>query len=87
MASDEFDVMSVEVALNDGDDNPLALRRAQGASAKSGAAVETSPESGCWVLCPTTSVATGMTVWIAVTASDRPPPPGGIGSAEEEKAL
>ena len=74
MANDDFSVLSVDVALNDGDSNLL----------ESGAAVENPAKSGRWVYAATSAVATGTTVRIAVTASDRP---GGVGSAEEEKAL
>ena len=82
MANDDFSVLSVDVALNDGDGNRL----------ESGAAVENPAKSGRWVYTATSAVATGTTVrpstrlrtGIAVTASDRP---GGVGSAEEEKAL
>ena len=74
MASDDFDVMSVEVVLSDGEGNLL----------ESGAAVETPPDSGRWVYAATAAVATGTTVRIAVTASDRP---GSLDTAEEEKAV
>ena len=74
MASDDFDVMSVEVVLSDGEGNPL----------ESGAAVETPPDSGRWVYSATTAVATGTTVRIAVSASDLP---GSVDTTEEEKAL
>ncbi len=74
MASDDFDVMSVDVALSDGEGNPL----------ESGVTVETLPDSGRWVYVATTSVATDATVRIAVTASDRP---GSVDTAEEEKAV
>jgi len=40
-------------------------------------------KSGRWVYTASADVPTGTTVRIAVTASDRP---GGVGSAEEEKA-
>jgi hypothetical protein len=73
-ASDDFAVLGVDVALSDGDGNPL----------ESGAALETPASSGRWVYMATSAVSTGTTVRIAVTASDRP---GGVGSAEEEKAL
>lgn len=62
----------------------FALRQAQDASAKSGTAVETPADSGRWLYTATATVATGTTVRIAVTAEDRP---GGVDSAEEEKAL
>jgi len=73
-ASDDFDVASVEVALTDGN----------GSAIESGAAVETPAGSGRWVYTASANVPTGTTVRIAVTAKDRP---GGVGSAEEEKAL
>jgi len=84
MASDDFAVLGVDLSLSDGVGNPIALRQTQDASAKSGAAVETPPDSGRWVYSATAAVATGTTVRIAVTASDRP---GGLGTAEEEKAV
>ena len=74
MARDDFEVLSVEVALSEAAGNPI----------ESGAAVETPADSGRWVYTASADVPTGTTVRIAVTASDRP---GGIGSAEEEKAL
>ena len=74
MASDDFDVQGVEVSLSD----------ESGTALESGAAVETPADSGRWLYTATTTVTTGTTVRIAVTASDRP---GGVGSAEEEKAL
>ncbi|MBT7600415.1 MAG: hypothetical protein HN560_05020 [Anaerolineae bacterium] len=74
MASDDFAVSSVNVALSDGAGSPL----------ESGAAVETPPDSGRWLYSAITSVATGTTVRIAVTASDLP---GSVGTAEEEKAV
>ena len=55
MASDDFDVASVVVALSD----------------ESGAAVENPADSGRWVYAASTDVPTGTTVRIAVTASDR----------------
>jgi len=67
LASDDFDVASVQVSLTDGDGNAL----------ESGAAVETPADSGRWVYTATTDVPTGTTVRIAVTAEDRP---GGIGT-------
>ena len=73
-ASDDFDVTGVRVALTD----------AAGSSLEEGAAVETPPDSGRWVYAATAAVATGTTVRIAVTASDRP---GGVGAAAEEKAV
>ena len=75
---------AVQVALTGGDGSPLALRRSQGASAKSGAAVETPADSGRWIYTATAAVATGATVRISVTAEDRP---GGTGTGEGEKAV
>ena len=90
MASDDFDVQGVEVSLSD----------EAGAPIESGAAVETPADSGRWLYTATTTVTTCTTVrpstmlrtGIAVTASDRfdkltTSRPGGVGSAEEEKAL
>ena len=74
MASDDFAVLGVDVALSDG----------AGTLLESGAAVESPAKSGRWVYTATTAVVTGTTVRIAVTASDRP---GSVGTAEEEKAL
>ena len=73
-ARDDFDVTGVNVSLTDGD----------GAAIESGAGLETAAGSGQWVYTATTAVATGTTVRIAVTASDRP---GGVGTATEEKAV
>ena len=73
-ASDDFDVMGVNVALTDAEGNAL----------ESGAATETPADSGRWVYTATAAVATGTTIRIAVTASDRP---GGKGEAAGEKAL
>jgi len=74
MASDDFDVLSVQVALTDGESNPL----------ESGAAVETPANSTRWVYTATAAVETGTTVRIAVTAEDRP---GSTDTAEGEKAI
>ena len=74
MASDDFDVLSVEVALTTGDGNPI----------ESGEAVEAHADSGRWVYTASADVETGTTVRIAVTAQDRP---GGASTAEDEKAL
>jgi len=74
MARDDFVVMGVQVALNDGDGNPI----------ESGAAVENPVDSGRWVYTATADVDTGTTVRIAVTAEDRP---GGTGEGEGEKVL
>jgi len=74
IASDDFDVASVQVALTDGDGSPL----------ENGAAVETPPESGRWVYTATAAVETGTTVRIAVTAEDRP---GDRCTGEGEKVL
>lgn len=74
MAQDDFDVLSVQVALTDGDGNAI----------EDGAAAETPADSGRWVYTATADVETGTTVRIAVTASDRP---GSVGEAEGEKAV
>jgi len=74
MASDDFDVLSVEVALSDDAGSPI----------ESGPAVEMSADSGRWVYTVTADVETGTTVRIAVTAEDRP---GGTGVTEGEIAL
>ena len=71
-ARDDFDVTGVRVSLTDGD----------GAAIESGAGLETAAGSGQWVYTATTAVATGTTVRIAVTASDRP---GGVGTATEKR--
>jgi len=73
-ASDDFDVVGVNVALTDADGNAI----------ESGEAVETPANSGHWVYTATAAVDTGTTVRIAVTATDRP---GGVAEAEEEKAV
>ena len=52
MASDDFDVLGVQVALTDGESNPL----------ESGAAVETPANSTRWVYTATAAVETGTTV-------------------------
>ncbi len=74
MASDDFDVVGVSVALTDAEGDPI----------EGGEAVETPVESGRWVYAATAAVDTGTTVRIAVTATDRP---GGAAAAEEEKAV
>jgi hypothetical protein len=68
MASDDFDVAEVQVALATGDGTPI----------EAGAAVELPANSGRWVYTTTTTTATGTAVRIAVTAVDRP------GSADSE---
>lgn len=73
-ASDDFQVAGVNISLSD----------ESGALLERGRAIETPPDSGRWLYSATTAIATGTTVRIAVTASDRP---GGLGTAEEEKAL
>jgi len=73
-ASDDFDVTGVSVALTDAEGNAI----------EEGVATESPPESGRWVYAATAAVDTGATVRLAVTASDRP---GGVGAAEEEKAV
>ena len=71
-AVDDFGVVGVQVSLSDGDGNELERGDAlQGLD-------------GRWVYTATTTVATGTTVRIDVTASDRP---GGVGEATAEKAL
>lgn len=74
IARDDFEVLDVAVNLSESD----------GSLIENGAAVETPADSGRWIYTTTASVATGTTVRIAVTASDRP---GGLGTAEEEKVL
>jgi hypothetical protein len=73
-ATDDFDVAAVAVALTDADGNAI----------ESGAAVETPADSGRWLYVAQTAVATGTTVRIGVTATDRP---GGMGEASEEKTV
>lgn len=73
-AHDDFDVTGVTVALT----------QADGAAIESGAAVETPANSGRWVYTASTTVPTGTTVRIAVTAVDRP---GGAAQAGQEKAV
>jgi hypothetical protein len=74
MASDDFGVTSVLVSLTDGADTPI----------ESGQAVETPPRSGHWIYTATEAVASGTTVRVAVTASDRP---GGTGNGQGEKTV
>jgi hypothetical protein len=79
LASDDFDVMNVDVVIADGDGNAV----------ESGAATETPPDSGRWVYAAGADVAAGTTsaralMRVAVTASDRP---GGTGQAEAEKTM
>ena len=83
MASDDFDP-STKVLRTSVQGVDVSLSDEAGAPIESGAAVETPADSGRWLYTATTTVTTGTTVRIAVTASDRP---GGIGSAEEEKVL
>ncbi|MEA3349070.1 MAG: hypothetical protein U9Q82_00450 [Chloroflexota bacterium] len=52
MASDDFDVLGVQVALTDGESNPI----------ESSAALETPADSGRWVYTATAAVETGTTV-------------------------
>jgi hypothetical protein len=73
-ARDDFDVTGVTVSLTGDAGN--AIER--------GAAVEMPADSGRWVYTATAAVATGTTVRIAVTATDRP---GGVGTATQEKAV
>jgi hypothetical protein len=73
-ASDDFDVAAVAVALTDADGNAI----------EDGAAVVTPTDSGRWIYTAQTAVATGITVRIGVTATDRP---GGVGEASEEKTV
>jgi hypothetical protein len=79
LASDDFDVMNVDVAIADGDGNAV----------ESGAATEAPPDSGRWVYAAGADVAAGITsarapMRVAVTAGDRP---GGTGQAEAEKTV
>ena len=62
LATDDFDVASVAVAIAD----------AAGNAIEAGAATETPVDSGRWVYTATAAVATGTTVRITVTALDRP---------------
>ncbi len=73
-ARDDFGVSAVSVSLADGDGNQL----------ESGQAAETSAGSGVWVYHAATLVATGNTVRISVSASDRA---GGTGAGQAEKSL
>ncbi len=73
-AHDDFDVVGVSVAI----------ANSEGQSLESGEAVETPAKSGIWIYTATQAVATGTTVRIAVTATDRP---GGKGKAQQEKAV
>lgn len=73
-ASDDFEVVSVQVAITDTDSNLI----------ESGQAVETPANSGRWVYQATSEVAAGNSIRIAVRASDRP---GGEGSSESEVEL
>jgi hypothetical protein len=50
----------------------VAITKADGTAIEEGAATETPADSGRWVYTATTAVATGTTVRIAVTATDRP---------------
>ena len=67
-------MLGVRVALTDSDANLI----------EAGDAVETPANSGRWLFTATAAVSAGTTVRIAVTAEDRP---GGLGRAEEEKAV
>jgi len=62
----------------------VSLTGDAGNAIERGAAVETPADSGRWVYTATAAVTTGMTVRIAVTATDRP---GGIRTATQEKAV
>jgi hypothetical protein len=73
-ARDDFDVTGVTVRLTDDAGNAI----------EHGAAVEAPADSGRWVYTATAAVATGTTVRIAVTATDRP---GGAATATQEKAV
>ena len=73
-AHDDFAVTGVHVAITTSEGNEI----------EAGEAVETPAGSGQWVYTPTQAVEVGTTVRIAVTATDRA---GGMGDAEEEKAL
>jgi len=74
LASDDFNVLEVQVNVTDADGNPI----------ESGAAAETPAESGRWIYTASASVDAGTTVKFLVTASDRP---GGSGQAEETVEL
>ena len=73
-ADDDFEVTSVQVSLTDSEGTPI----------ESGAAVESPPQSGNWLYTATAAVASGTTVRVAATASDRP---GGMGTGEAEKSI
>ncbi len=73
-ASDDFAVVGVQVALMNTHSQLI----------ESGQAVESPSASGRWIYSATAYVEVGTIVRIAVRASDRP---GGVGEAEEEKAL
>lgn len=74
LASDDFEVASVGVAITDADGNEI----------EGGEATETPEDSGRWVYAATTEVATGTTVRITVTASDRP---GSVDAEETDVTL
>ena len=61
-ASDDFDVMSVEVALFDASDSLI----------ERGAAVQSTTDSGRWIYTLSTSIPTGSPLRVEVTATDRP---------------
>ena len=74
LANDDFEVLDVLVALSDGDSTAI----------EEGAAVETPPDSGRWRYTATQEVATGTTVRISVSATDRP---GSVAESEVEKTI
>lgn len=61
-ASDDFDVMSVGVALFDSSNAPI----------ENGAAVQSGTDAGRWVYTLTTSIPIGTHIRLEVTATDRP---------------
>jgi hypothetical protein len=61
-ASDDFDVMSVGVAIFDASNAPI----------ENGAAVQSATDSGRWVYTLTTTIASGTHIRVEVTATDRP---------------
>jgi len=73
-ASDDFDVVGVAVTLTDTEGNLI----------EEGDATESAPGSGSFTYAATAAVASGTTVRIAVSATDRP---GGEGQGEQEVTL
>jgi hypothetical protein len=70
LASDDFDVLEVQVEIRDLRGNPI----------EQGAATEIPPDSGRWVYSASADVDPGTTVKFRVIANDRP---GGSGQTEE----